>query len=134
MKFKDKLRLQRQKKGISQEKLAEVVGVTRGSIANYERGSFYPKDRGLYSKFADYFGVNVNYFLTEDESGEEQMFLEAARERFGDEGLNKAQVLLKETAALFAGGGLSEMDKIAFQREMQAIFLDSMERTRGIKQ
>ena len=125
MKFRDKLRFQREKKGISQEKLAEIAGVTRGSIANYEQGVSYPKNRDVYRKLSDFFCVDINYFLTEDE---DEIFLAAAMERFGKEGLGKAEVLLRETAALFAGGDLSEKDKIAFQREMQAIFLDSMER------
>jgi transcriptional regulator with XRE-family HTH domain len=123
MKFKEKLRLQRKKKGISQGKLADIAGVTRGSIANYEQGVSYPKNRDVYTRLAEYFGVDINYFLTEDE---DEIFLAVAMERFGKEGLTKAQVLLKETAALFAGGELSERDKIAFQREMQGIFLDSM--------
>jgi len=125
MKFRDKLRLQRDRRGISQEKLAEVAGVTRGSIANYEMGVSYPKNRDVYRKLADFFDVDINYFLTEDE---DEIFLAVAMERFGKEGLNRADVLLRETAALFSGGGLSDKDKIAFQREMQAIFLDSMER------
>ena len=125
MRFKDKLRLQRGKKRISQEKLAEIVGVTRGSIANYELGVSYPKNRDVYRKLADFFNVDINYFLTEDE---DEIFLAVAMERFGKEGLNKAEILLRQTAALFAGGDLSEKDKIAFQREMTAIFLDSMER------
>ena len=123
MKFKQKLRLMRERAGISQEKLAEIAGVTRGSIANYEGGVSYPKNREVYSRLADYFDVDVNYLLTEDE-----LFLAAASGRYGKEGLDKAEVLLQETAALFAGGELSDKDKISFQREMQAIFLDSMER------
>jgi len=124
MKFKQKLRLMRERVGVSQEKLAEAVGVTRGSIANYEGGVSYPKNREVYTRLAEYFDVDINYFLAEDE-----MFLTVAAERFGKEGFNKAEILLQETSALFAGGELSEKDKIAFQREMQAIFLDSMERT-----
>ena len=127
MKFKQKLRLMREKAGISQRKLAEIVGVTRGSIANYEGGVSYPKNREIYARLAEFFDVDTNYFLTEDE-----MFLAATSGRFGKEGLDKAEILLQETSVLFAGGELSEKDKIAFQREMQAIFLDSMERARGV--
>jgi len=125
MKFKDKIRLQREKAGISQAALAEIAGVTRGSIANYEQAISHPKNREVYTKLANFFDVDINYFLTEDE---DEIFLAAAMERFGNEGLSKAEVLLKETAALFAGGELSEKDRIAFQREMQSIFFDSMER------
>ena len=124
MKFRQKLRLMRERAGISQEKLAAVVGVTRGSIANYEGGTSYPKNREVYSKLAEFFDVDINYFLAEDE-----FFLADASARFGKGALDKAEVLLQETAALFAGGELSDLDKIAFQREMQSIFFDSLERT-----
>ena len=131
MKFRDKLRVQRKSKGISQQTLADAIGVTRGSIANYERGISYPKNREIYNKFAEFFDMDVNYFHIEDE---DEVFLAVVMERFGKTGMNRAQMLLRETAALFAGGELSEEDTIAFQREMQMIFLDSMERSRKSKQ
>ena len=126
MKFREKLRIQRDKAGVSQQKLANAIGVTRGSIANYEQGTSYPKNREIYGKLAEFFNVDVNYFRTEDE---DEIFLAVAMEKYGSRGLSRAQVLINETAALFAGGELSDADSIAFQREMQMIFLDSMERS-----
>jgi transcriptional regulator with XRE-family HTH domain len=125
MKFKDKLQVMRANKRISQQELADAIGVSRATVSSYEQGKFYPK-REIYDKLADFFEVDINYFLTEDEG---EVFLAAALEQHGKKGLSKAQALLKETAAMFAGGELSDKDKIAFQRVMQEIFLDAMERS-----
>ena len=69
--------------------------------------------------------MDVNYFLTEDEA-----FLQSVSELYGKRGLDRANALLEETSALFAGGELSVSDKRAFAMEMQAIFLDSKERAK----
>jgi len=123
MKFGEKLREQREQAGLSQDALAEIVGVSRVTIANYERGANYPQDRKVYSRLAEAFQVDVNYFLTEDEE-----FLTQAAERHGKQGLLQAEEILEQTAMLFSGGGLSEEAKLAFFYEMQAIFFDSDER------
>ena len=123
MKFGDKLREQRKKRGLSQEALARVLDFGRTTIINYESGKSYPQDRKAYYALAEFFEVDVNYFLTEDEH-----FLTAAAELYGKHGQDQARVILEQTAALMAGGKLSDNDKLAFSREMQAIFLDSKER------
>ena len=43
MKFGDNLKLLRKKKGISQEELAEKVGVSRQSVSKWETGEAYPE-------------------------------------------------------------------------------------------
>ena len=126
MKFGEKLKEQRKKRGLTQENLAKAIGVRRSTIVNYENGASHPQDRNVYFKLAELFNVDVNYFLTEDEE-----FLTVAAERYGRRGLAQAQSILEETSALFAGGELSEQDQIAFLHEMQAIFLDSKERARA---
>ena len=125
MKFGEKVKEQRKKRGLGQDELANMLGVTRRTLTNYETGVSYPREREVYSKLAEIFQTNINYFLTEDEE-----FLTTAAERYGRRGLSQAQSILEETAALFAGGELSEQDKLGFLHEMQAIFFDSTERAR----
>jgi transcriptional regulator with XRE-family HTH domain len=126
MKFGDKLREQRKKAGLTQGELALEIGVTMRTLANYENGSRHPQNRSVYYKLADFFEVDVNYFLTEDEE-----FLALAAEGYGTKGLNQAKLILAQTAALFAGGELSEEDQKSFQLEMQALFFESKDLARA---
>jgi transcriptional regulator with XRE-family HTH domain len=125
MKFGEKLREQRKKRKLLQEDVAVAVGITKRTLQNYEKGGSHPQDRSIYYKLAEYFNVDVNYFLTEDEE-----FLTEAAEKFGKRGLEQAQSVIEQTAALFAGGELSEEDQIAFLHEIQGLFLDSKQRAR----
>jgi transcriptional regulator with XRE-family HTH domain len=119
MKFGDKLRGQRKKNNIKPDDIAAAIGVTKWTLSNYERGVSHPKDRSIYFKLADFFKVDVNYFLTEDEE-----FLTEVAENYGKRGLAQAEALLEQAAAMFAGGELSEDDQMAFVTDMQLIFLD----------
>lgn len=123
MKFGEKLKEQRKKRKLSQVDLAKAIGVGRTTIINYENGKSHPQDRTAYYDLAAFFGLDVNYFLTEDEH-----FLTAVAELYGKDSQNQAKLILEQTSALLAGGSLSDTDKSAFTQEMQAIFLDSMKR------
>jgi len=125
MKFGEKLKEQRKKHKLTQEELAKELGIVRRSLVNYEQGTSYPKERGIYKKLADFFDVDINYFLTEDEE-----FLTSVAKHYGKRGLDQASVILDQTAALFAGGELSEADQIAFEQDMKRLFLDSKEKAR----
>ena len=125
MKFGEKLREKRDEHRLSQEVLAKKLGITRRTIVNYEQGVSYPSDREIYFKLAEILETDKFYFLTEDEE-----FLTEAASRYGRKGLQEAQEILNQTAALFAGGELSEEDRIAFSHEMQAIFFDATERAK----
>ena len=125
MTFGEKLRIEREKVSISQEKLAAQIGLTRNAIVNYERGASYPRSRDIYFKLADFFKVNVNYFLTDDEA-----FITQATERYGRKGSLEAHAILQEAAAVFAGGELSEEDMLGFIHDMQAIYLKATDRAR----
>ena len=124
MRFGDKLKEQRKKAGLSQEELAKEIGNTMRTMRNYEKGKSYPKDRNIYFKLADFFNVDVNYFLTENEE-----FLTAAAS-YGKKGQVQAQAILEQAAVLFAGGDLSESDRDGFMRDMQKLFLQSKEITK----
>ncbi|HDU1203620.1 helix-turn-helix domain-containing protein [Listeria monocytogenes] len=67
--FSKKLSELRNKKGISQYKLAEELGFSRGQIANYEQGSREP-DYDTLLKIANYFNVSTDYLLGKDDNSD----------------------------------------------------------------
>ena len=92
-------------------------------ITRYENGISYPRTREAYQKIAAFFGVDVNYLLTENDN-----FLVTASEQYGGRGRKQAQDLLNGMSTLFAGGSLSEVDKDAVMKAMQEIYWDSKAR------
>ena len=117
MKFSDKLKNIREEKDVSQEDLAKAIGVSLRSIQYYETRERYPRDRKIYYKLAEFFGVDVNYFLTENEE-----FLDEAAIKYGRKGQLQAAELLEQTKGLLAGGDLSPEDQKSFVLDMQRLF------------
>jgi len=125
LKFGEKVKEQRINKGLTQKAAAEALGLSTRVLQKYEDGSNYPHNRDVYKRMADLFEIDVNYFLTEDE----EFITEAAR-RYGRKGLSQSKAILEQTTALFAGGELSEEDKLAFIHEIQGIYFDSKEKAK----
>ena len=59
MKFKDKLQILRKQKGMSQEKLAEKIGISRQAVAKWELGHSYPDIYRLVS-LSDLFRISID--------------------------------------------------------------------------
>ena len=125
MKFGEKVKKLRKEMKLSQGELAAKIGVSARSVASYEAGTSYPRDKEVYEALAAALGVDVNYLRTEDEE-----FLEDVGQQFGSRGQRQATAILEEARQLFAGGELSEEDQIAFLTEMQQLFLDSKQRAK----
>jgi len=122
LKFSDKVKNMRKEKGISQEILAEKIGVSKRTVQNYETAAMYPKNREVYKKMADVFGVDVNYLLTEDEK-----FIMEAGDRYGKSGEMDAMELVGNISALFAGGEMPEEDKDAVMRAISDAYWTAKE-------
>lgn len=60
--FKKRLRELRLDRQMSQQELAESLGVSRGAIGMYEQGKREP-DSTILQRIADFFGVTVDYLL-----------------------------------------------------------------------
>jgi transcriptional regulator with XRE-family HTH domain len=60
--FSKRLTSLRKRKGLSQYKLAEMLNLTRGQIANYEQGKRQP-DFDTLQLFADFFITTTDYLL-----------------------------------------------------------------------
>lgn len=125
MTFGEKIRSLRKGKKMSQQELASMVGVSYRTIRSLEVEGRYPKQNILYQKLADALQCDVSYLMSENAS-----FITEASEQFGNRGAKQAQQILEQAAAMFAGGSLSDEDKIAFMDDMQMLYLDSKRRAK----
>lgn len=66
MKFYEKLHTIRKKKGLSQEKLAENIGVSRQAVAKWENGQSYPDIEKLID-LSNLFKVSIDHLIKEEE-------------------------------------------------------------------
>ena len=117
-----KLRLQKE---LSQAELAKATGISLRSLQNYEANAFPPRYQRVYVSLAQALDCDVNY-LKSDTSD----FIITAAAKYGPRGVQQAHAILDQTAAMFAGGDLSEDDKLAFVNEIQSLYLDSKERAK----
>jgi transcriptional regulator with XRE-family HTH domain len=122
MKFGDKVRELRTKKGLTQSELGKLVGVTKRTVVGWEADGRYPQNRDVYSKLATVFEVQPNYLASEDEE-----FITDAAEKYGIKGERDAKAVLTQAAAVFAGGELNDEDRLAFMTEIQQLYLESKE-------
>ena len=60
MKIKENIKKLRISKALTQKQLADVLGVTKTTVSNWETGSVIPNGKAL-SALADFFGVTTDY-------------------------------------------------------------------------
>lgn len=61
--MKNRIRVLRAEREMTQEELAELVGVTRNTIISLEKGKYCPSLKLAY-RIADVFGVGINDVFT----------------------------------------------------------------------
>lgn len=66
MKFSERLRELRERRGLSQARLADEIGCSKSAISMYENGTRTP-DFELLETFADLFNVDIDYLLGRDD-------------------------------------------------------------------
>ena len=91
MPFKDRLKLLREQKGLSQEELGKSVGLSKSTIGMYEQGRREP-DSATLLKIANLFKVSVDFFLESKES--------KRRAKNAEEIANKIKIILKGNSGL----------------------------------
>lgn len=123
MKFGEKVRMERTRAGLTQRELADAVGVSLRTIANYEQEGKLPKKKETYALLAETLSVDVDYLLGSDEG-----FILNAAEKYGYRGAKQAEEVIAGFSGLCAGGTLSEEDKDAVMRALQDIYWESKAR------
>ncbi|MBN2910803.1 helix-turn-helix transcriptional regulator [Polycladomyces sp. WAk] len=71
MKFGDRIALLREKAGLTQEQLAQKIGISRAALAKYEKSRREPDFETL-DKIADFFNVSVDYLLGRNKEREKE--------------------------------------------------------------
>jgi len=66
MKFEERIQLIRREKGLSQEELAEKLGISRQAIAKWEAGLSYPDVNNLIA-LSNIFHISIDHMLKEEE-------------------------------------------------------------------
>lgn len=89
MGFSSRLKELREKKGLSQESLAEKLKIPRSSVTHYESGEDrLPRQKRL-NEIADFFGVSVDYLIGRASTSE----LRSSEKAFLDDVLDPAKPL-----------------------------------------
>ena len=120
MAFGEKLRQFRVASGLSQQKLADAVGVTRQTIYHYESRGRYCKDIPTVKRLANVLNVSVSELMDE-----EDYLLMDAQAKGGSDARHDIQMLVARVAAMFAGGELGDEDKDAALRAITDAYWDA---------
>jgi len=70
--FRIRLKIQREKKKMSQRQLAEYFNLTQSAVGNWESGRSTP-DYQMLKKLATFFGVTTDYLLGIDNSAPDSL-------------------------------------------------------------
>ena len=122
MKFGEKLKNARISKNLTQQEMANLLGIALRTYTNYENAQTYPRKREIYVKMAEILQVQLNYLLTEDE-----VFTLQAHEQYGERGAKQAQAMISQIGQMYAGGELSSDDMDAVMKSMQKLYWDAKE-------
>ncbi len=129
MTFSDKIKRARGVADLTQQELADMVGVSKRTIASYESTDAIAR-RSTIEKLATALKVSVRY-LSDPECDDPLADIEKdahvleARRLYGSAGARDIDALLSENAALFAGGDLSQDQKDAFFEAVMKAYITS---------
>ena len=134
MTFSDKIKLAREMAKLTQNELAKEVGVSQRTIASYESGGARAR-RSTTEKLARVLKVSIKY-LSDDTCTdpladiEKDGYIEQARAMYGAGGVRDMDGLLRDNAALFAGGELSQDQKDAFFEAIMRAYITCKEESK----
>ena len=105
MQFADKLIKIRKSRGLSQQDLSRLSGLSRRALAYYESGERLPRHRATIEALSH--ALNVDSGELMDENCD---FIYKAGETYGEGAKQEAARLIGQIKSLYAGGSLSSRD------------------------
>ena len=114
MNFGEKVKLAREAAKYTQGELAEISGIAKRTIQNYESGERMPKKRETYTRLANVLRIEESVLL--DDNAE---FVLKAQAELGARAGREAERLVEEVRGLYAGGNLADEDMDAMMHAIQ---------------
>lgn len=132
--FSEKLKEARKELGINQQQLADLVGISKRSIAAYESTGTRPRG-DVVKRLSAALKVSADYLLIDEAEDpgygvSSTPYIEEARRRYGSRAAQEMENLLRQNTALFAGGGLDQEAKDAFFEAVMKAYLTCKEEAR----
>ena len=98
--FGSRINMLRNEKGLSMDKLAAILGITKSRISMWENNGVVPRDE-LLMKLSEYFGVSTDYLLGNDDmegkapdESDTLHFLQRNLKRLNEEQLERTKAIL----------------------------------------
>ena len=88
--FSDIMKTLRKQRGLTQEQIAETLGVSCQAISKWETGGSFP-DISLLPVIADYYGVSIDYLLGHDTGKRMEEIDRVLKDGFTQEELDEAK-------------------------------------------
>jgi transcriptional regulator with XRE-family HTH domain len=101
MSFKEQLQTLRKSRGLSQEKLAEIMGISRQAVAKWEVGQSYPDIAKLIA-LSEFFNVSIDKLVNDYE---ENCHLSIESNKVNNINENVIEFLLRAKKSTYAGKG-----------------------------
>lgn len=125
MTFGEKVRTARMKLNMTMDQLADVAGISKRALVNYETKGILPKSHDTYYRLAEALEMDVSVLM--DENAE---FVMKAGTLHGSRGAAQASKIISEIRGLYASGDLSEEDMDAMMRLIQDAYWVAKEKNK----
>lgn len=125
----DKLKALRLSRKMTLAALSRASGLSDRAIRYIENNERQPGVEVI-KKLSAALGVGTDYFLEDSLFREEAWkdgMLAQVRGKYGSRGMAQARQVYEMARSLYAGGGLSEEEQVAFRDLMMELFFDSKE-------
>ncbi|MBU5257234.1 helix-turn-helix domain-containing protein [Tissierella praeacuta] len=120
MKFGQKLKILREERGLTQEDLSKMIGVSSKTISRYESGESKPRYPRIYDDIAEALEIDKLDLLSNEDA-----FVLSIKEQFGSYDANYASDLVNGMVGLMAGGDITDDDKRVILETLQEAFIIS---------
>lgn len=120
MKFGQKLKILREERGLTQEDLSKMIGVSSKTISRYESGESNPRYPSIYDGLAQALEIDKLELLSDEDA-----FVLSIKEKFGSYDANYASDLVNGMVGLMAGGDITDADKRVILETLQEAFIIS---------